>query len=181
MNAAAEGREINRCASGGEETVRVTLRPACPADEPFLFRLFAGGRPDLEWITYLSEEQKTELYRRQFRCEQEQFKKNYPDAQFCIVLLEGEPVGRLYVHRGKEEFRGLAITLLPEFRNMGIGSELINGMLRDASKAGKPVRIHVAWYNYAARALYERLGFRVVEDGGAYCEMQCEPEVKNEP
>lgn len=153
----------------------MTLRPACPADEPFLFRLFAGGRPDLEWIAFLSEEQKGELLHRQFRCEQEQLKKDYPGAEFNIVLLEGEPVGRLYVHRGKEEFRGLAITLLPEFRNRGIGSELINGMLREASKAGKPVRIHVAWYNYAARALYERTGFRVAEDREVYCEMQWLP------
>ncbi|WP_134219726.1 GNAT family N-acetyltransferase [Pelotomaculum sp. FP] len=176
MKATGDGeREMKRCASGVKETARVTLRPVCPADEPFLFRLFAGGRPDLEWITYLSEEQKTEFYGKQFRCEQEQLKKDYPGAQFCVVLLEGEPVGRLYVHRGKEEFRGLAITLLPEFRNRGIGSELINGMLRDASKAGKPVRIHVAWYNYAARALYERLGFRVAEDREVYCEMQWLP------
>lgn len=171
-------REINSCASDVKETARVTLRPVCLADEPFVFRLFASGRADLEWITFLSKEQKAELFRQQFRWEHEQLLKEYPGAQFCIVLLEGEPVGRLYVYRGEKKFHGLAITLLPEYRGRGIGSKLINDILREAAKADKPVHIHVAWYNYAARALYERLGFRIIEDAGAYCELQWEPEVK---
>lgn len=153
------------------ETNGVSLRPEQPVDEPFVFRLFAGGRPDLEWITDIGRDRKTDILARQFRYEQEQLRKNYPDAEYSIILLAGNPAGRLYLHRGEKEYRILVITLPPEYRGRGIGGSLIKNILREASAAGKPVRLQVAWYNHPARALYERMGFRVAEDTGVYCEM----------
>lgn len=153
----------------------VALRPEQPADEPFVFRLFAGGRPDLDWITGVGKDRKGELLVRQFRCEQEQLRKDYPDAEYSIILLVGNPAGRLYFHRGEKEYRILVVTLAPEYRGRGIGGNLIKNILREASAAGKPVRLQVAWYNHHARALYERMGFRVAEDTGVFCEMQWLP------
>lgn len=174
-SAGARGREEKRLASGTGETDRVALRPEQAADELFIFRLFACGRPDLEWITGIGKDQKTELLVQQFQCEHEQLRRDYPSAEYSIILLEGNPVGRLYFHRGEKEYRILVITLTPEYRGRGIGENLIKNILRQASEAGKPVRIQVAWYNYPARALYERMGFRVMEDAGVYCEMQWSP------
>jgi ribosomal protein S18 acetylase RimI-like enzyme len=64
------------------------------------------------------------------------------------------------------------IALLPEHRNKGIGRYLIKEVMNEAYKAGKSVQLQVAWYNYAAKSLYERLGFFVIEDKGVGCEMQ---------
>jgi len=170
-----KGREEKRLASDAGGTDRVALRPEQPADEPFIFHLFAGGRPDLEWIAGIDQDRKQEILVQQFRCEHEQLRREYPSAEHSIILLEGKPVGRLYFNRGEKEYRILVITLAPEHRGRGIGGNLIKSILREASEAGKPVRIQVAWYNQSARALYERIGFRVVEDVGVYCEMQWSP------
>lgn len=154
----------------------IVLCPVNNDDESFIFSIFASSRPDLEWMTGLGEVMKAELIRQQFMCEQEYLKREYPDAALSIVLLEGEPIGRLYVHRGAKTFRVIAIALLPEYRGRGIGKDLLSGILKEASEAGKQVRLKVAWFNYSARSLYERLGFSTIEDTGVYCEMQWAPE-----
>ena len=66
------------------------------------------------------------------------------------------------------------ITLLPEFRQDGIGTWLLRDLLAEGEAAGKPVTIHVEVFNPAMR-LYERLGFRSVEERGPYRLMEWRP------
>ncbi len=153
----------------------VTLRPVHAGDEPFIFRLFASSRPDLEWITGINQDVKDSLIYQQFRCEQKQTFKDYPEGDFYIVLMGEEPIGHLYIHRGMKVIRIIAVSLLPEYRGYGIGGKLLAGILEEAAGAWKLVRLQVAWYNSAARNLYEKMGFVVVEDTGVYCEMQWTP------
>ena len=169
-----EGK-IKGYTSSVAEPPGITLRAVHSGDEPFIFHLFAGSRPDLEWISGINEDQRNSLVHQQFRCEQEQMLKEYPDADFYIVLLDGKPVGRLYVHRGTKLFRILAVSLLSEYRGRGIGSKLLSGILDEAAEKGKQVRLQVFWYNSSARSLYQKLGFLVVKDAGVYCEMQWTP------
>lgn len=168
-------RKLTRCVSSVMDEARVTLRPVQSGDEGFIFRLFAGSRPGQGWLTGLSEEEKEGFLRQQFQCECESLLGNYPDAEFSIILLEGEPVGRFYLHCGKHGYRILAITLLPEHRGEGIGSGLLADVLQEASELGRPVQISVAWYDNPTRSLYERLGFRILADNGIFCEMQWTP------
>lgn len=177
MHRCKKGEE-KRLLSGTWEADRIVLRPVQHADDSFIFTLFTGSRPDLEWIAGIDQDRKQELLLQQFRCEHEQLRRDYPNAEYSIILLEGNPVGRLYVHRGEKEYRILVITLAPEYRGRGIGRNLIKSILREAYEAGKPVRIQVAWYNQSARALYERLGFRIIENSGVYYVMQWSEEKK---
>jgi ribosomal protein S18 acetylase RimI-like enzyme len=84
-----------------------------------------------------------------------------------VVLVDGEPAGRLYVRRGDREIRIVDIALLPERRGNGIGTSLLRDLLAEADATGKSVTIHVERFNPALR-LYERLGFAVAEDKGVY-------------
>jgi ribosomal protein S18 acetylase RimI-like enzyme len=59
------------------------------------------------------------------------------------------------------------IALLPEFRRRGIGTALLRALLEEGAARDLPVRIHVERLN-PALALYERLGFRLLEDRGVY-------------
>ena len=76
-----------------------------------------------------------------------------------MIQRNGEAVGRLYVARQQNEIRIVDIALLPEHRNSGIGTTLLNELLVEADGANKRVCIHVERFNPAMR-LYERLGFR---------------------
>jgi ribosomal protein S18 acetylase RimI-like enzyme len=63
------------------------------------------------------------------------------------------------------------IALLPEYRSHGIGTALIKDLMAEAAQAGRPLRLHVEFFNQALR-LYERLGFARMGEMGLYYEME---------
>ena len=99
------------------------------------------------------------------------YQEHYAGAAFDVILVDGQPAGRLYVAREEDEIRIVDIALLPEYRNRGIGTTLLRGLQSEAAAAGKPLRIHVERFNPALR-LYERLGFRRSTDRGVYLFME---------
>jgi GNAT superfamily N-acetyltransferase len=149
----------------------ITLRPVRPGDEGFLSEVYASTRLDeLVPLGWTAAQQQAFL-RMQFTAQHRSYLAQFPAADFLIILWHERPVGRLYLERRADEVRGIDIALLPEYRGTGIGTAILQGLLAEAAHAGKPFRIHVAKLNRAQR-LYERLGFRTLEDDGAYLFME---------
>jgi GNAT superfamily N-acetyltransferase len=98
----------------------------------------------------------------QFEFQRAHYRRHYPDASFLIVVLDGRPIGRLYVHYTPHDVRVMDVALVPDARGKGIGHCLLETVLERASVLAAPVTLHVALGN-PARRLYERLGFRVVK------------------
>jgi ribosomal protein S18 acetylase RimI-like enzyme len=156
-----------------ESSQSITVRPAGPDDEAFLAQLFASTRPELSFLD-LPESQKQFLMTMQFSAQRQQYDASYPEAESAIILLHGQPIGRMLVNRNEREFTLIDIALSTEHRNAGIGTNLIRKFLDEAGRARKPVRLHVAKSNPAQR-LYERLGFSLVAEQSMYFEMIFEP------
>ena len=153
----------------------VTLRPIAEEDLEFLLRLYATTRADeMAMVTDWSDEQKEWFVRMQFQAQHAWYQEHYGDAQFDLILMDGAPVGRLYVHRRAAEIRLVDISLVPDLRGKGIGSALLRELMAEAEAAGKPLTIHVEKYNPAMR-LYLRLGFKPIEDRGPYDLMEWKP------
>jgi len=51
------------------------------------------------------------------------------------------------------------------FQRRGIGTEVIQGLIDQATQAGQPVTLGVIKTN-PARHLYQRLGFRITQENG---------------
>jgi ribosomal protein S18 acetylase RimI-like enzyme len=145
----------------------VRLRLADSADEDLLAQLFASTRPEFD---LLPDSQKQALVNMQFNAQRQQYGASYPDAKNSLILLHDQAIGRMLVDRGAREFTLIDIALFPAHRNAGIGTGLIQQLLREARVAGKSVRLHVAKLSPAQR-LYERLGFSRVGDQSMYYEM----------
>lgn len=103
----------------------------------------------------------------QFNAQHQQYMENYPGKEFSIILFNGTPVGRLYLNRSSTEIRIVDIAVLKEFRGQGIGSALLDGILKEGDSGNKVVSIHVEKNNPALR-LYRRLGFQVTADREVY-------------
>jgi ribosomal protein S18 acetylase RimI-like enzyme len=153
----------------------ITLRPIGADDMELLYRVYASTREDELAQVQWGEGQKAAFLRMQFDAQHRYYQENYSTARFQVILLNGEPAGRLYVDRRSAEIRIVDIALLPEYRNRGIGSTLLRAILDEGERADLPVTIHVESFNPALR-LYERLGFRMVEDKGVYYFMEKSPE-----
>ena len=116
-------------------------------------------------VTGWSDQQKEAFLQQQFQFQTQHYREHYRGASFDLILEADRPIGRIYVHRGEADIRLMDISLLPEYRHSGIGTWIIRNLLDEAARSQKPVTLHVEPYNPALR-LYQRLGFRVVEERG---------------
>ena len=122
----------------------ITLRPIGEDDMGFLLRVYRSTREEeLATVVDWTEEQKEAFVLMQFNAQHTWYQEHYGGATFDVVLVDGTPAGRLYVHRRETEIRLVDITILPELRNRGIGSALLARLLAEAEAAGKPLTIHV--------------------------------------
>lgn len=157
---------------------RITLRPTTPEDQGFLFRVYASTRDDelarVDW----DEVQKERFMRMQFDAQDTYYRENYPGYEFWVILVDGHPAGRLYIHRRPAEIRIMDIALLPGFRRQGIATKSLAEILAEGERKKLPVTIHVERYNPALK-LYERLGFRLAEDKGVYLFLKWSPKHQN--
>ena len=126
------------------------------------------------------EGQKAAFVQMQFTAQHRYYLEQYAKAAFLIILRDGVPAGRLYVDRRPTDIRIIDIALLPEYRGRGIGSLLLKQVLTEAAQTDKRVSIHVERFNPAMR-LYERLGFRQIEDQGVYLLMEWAPGAPSSP
>jgi ribosomal protein S18 acetylase RimI-like enzyme len=155
----------------------ITFRPETPEDREFIYRVYASTRePEMQIVPW-TPEQKDQFCRQQSDAQRAHYDKAFEGTEYLIVLREGEPIGRLYLHSVNGDFRILDIALLPEHRGSGIGGMLMRELMDQAASRGEIVSIHVEQYNPAMH-LYERLGFKPIEQYGIYYLMEWRPEEK---
>ena len=145
-----------------EITGRVSLRPVAAGDQEFLVKVYASTRADELARVPWTEAQRAAFVRMQFDAQQLHYRTHNPAATHDVILLDGLPVGRLYVARRRDEIRILDITILPEHRGGGTGTALVRDLMTEAARAGLPLNIYVESYN-RSRGLFERLGFQKVD------------------
>lgn len=146
------------------------LRPETEADIPFLRRLYISTRWEELGITNWTEAQKIAFLESQFALQRHHYRTYYPTTDWGVLEQGGVPAGRLYVER-TNKLLVMDIALLPEWRNRGTGTALMQAVMAEAHAAGKRVTVAVEKYNPAQR-LYRRLGFREVSDEGMYWFME---------
>jgi|SRR5690349_15092813 len=150
----------------------VQLRPVTPEDDPFLLSLYAGTRAaELAQVEWQPGQQET-FVQWQFEMQRREYNVRFPDAEYDLIEVSGQPAGRIWIGRTAEEIRLLDIALLPEFQNRGIGTHLIDWLIDEAKTTGKRLRHMVFVLNNNAHRFYERFGFVEIEDIGGYKHME---------
>ncbi|WJH32733.1 GNAT family N-acetyltransferase [Paenibacillus sp. CC-CFT747] len=148
---------------------------AAPEDAPFLYQLYASTRSDEMTAWGWGKEQAEAFLAMQYTFQRRSYEQRFPQAEHSILYHNQERVGQVLIWRGSDQWILADVSLLPECRWRGIGSELIRELQSMAAKAGVPLRLSVQTDNPAVR-LYERLHFRVIEQGDVYHRMEWHPE-----
>jgi RimJ/RimL family protein N-acetyltransferase len=148
-----------------------SLRPETPDDYEFLAELYASTREEelrpVDW----SPEQKRLFLRMQFDAQFAHYRLHYREAEFWVIERGGERIGRLYLHYRPEDLRIVDIALVAAARGQQLGGRIVRRLLDDAAAAGRSVSIHVERNNPALR-LYQRFGFRQIDENGIYLLME---------
>lgn len=102
-----------------------------------------------------------------------------PDDRCLVAELDGKVVGAVWTRimhdygHIDDETPSLAISLYPEYRNLGIGTMLMRGMLQLLrAKHYRRVSLSVQKANYALH-MYQNLGFCTVREDAQECIMVC--------
>ena len=136
-------------------------RPAVADDEGLLRELYATTRPDLAGWDDAAREA---FVRLQLRGQRLEWEAAYPGSIDEVLLLDGRPVGRLWVAWLADACVLVDMILLPEHRRAGLGTGVVSEILAEAGRRGVPARLTVERSNAASLAFCSRLGF--AETGG---------------
>ncbi len=137
------------------------LRQATEDDFDFLYRLHVATMKEYVAAVYGWDDAFQERY----------FKEKFDPTSCQIVVVEGRDVGMVRVDESEGELYIDNIHILPEYQNRGLGTAILEDILRSAKERGLPVALRVLKGNPAKR-LYERLGFAAVEETETHTRMR---------
>lgn len=150
------------------------IRPATPADEPFLWEMLYQSLYVEEGAATFPREilQRPELSRYvegwgragDLGFVAEEAGSGLPVGAVWSRLPEGVDKGFAYVN---DETPELAVAVSPEHRGRGVGTALMKRLLSEASALFPALSLSVSPEN-PARRLYERLGFETFEVRGGH-------------
>jgi ribosomal protein S18 acetylase RimI-like enzyme len=147
------------------------LRNISTDDEDILCEIYSSTRTaELEQLTDWTSSQKKAFLRGQFIAQHTYYQNNYKGAHFWVIEYRSQIIGRLYLDTCHEDksLRIIDISLLPEWRNRGIGKQILLDIMELAVDTNRSITIHVESFNRAMN-LYKRLGFVLVsETNGVY-------------
>lgn len=149
----------------------ITLRPATPRDENFLFALFASTRAAEMATTGWPAAQQEVFLRSQFNARRRHYAQVFAGAEPAIVQRGGEAIGTLMVQRAADEIRVVDLALRAEHRGRGIGRRLLGALQDEARATHRPLRLQVLKADRAAQ-LYARVGFAPTGENGLYLKME---------
>jgi ribosomal protein S18 acetylase RimI-like enzyme len=149
----------------------VGLRPAEAADVPLLQRVYCSTRSEELAAVCWTEPEKDAFLQQQFDLQHRYYHAHFPDAEFCVIEWQQQDIGRWYLDRASAELRLIDVALLPDWRQRGIGSQLLRSLMAEADVCGRDILLHVA-ANNPALGMYARLGFEPLAGDGVYVKLR---------
>lgn len=149
------------------DNLNISFRPIAECDRNFLSAVYASTRAEelnlLDW----DDQQKAAFLDMQFSAQHQYYQEHYKDTDFLVINRDDKPIGRLYIAHWQDEIRIVDLAILPEYRNAGTGTRILEDVQAEAAAVKKSVRIHVERFN-PAQNLYRRLGFVKTGEQGVY-------------
>lgn len=151
--------------------IGLALRSCEPEDQDFLEQLYGTTRAAELARTGWSDARCREFVAQQFRLQQAYYRAHFPEADFLMLLAQGQRLGRLYWWEGVDRAVLVDMALLPQACGQGRGTALLQDLIARADTLGLDVELHVEPFNPALR-LYRRFGFEVLSDNGIHAKLR---------
>ena len=159
-------------------TNEIILRPL-RADEDELWRevFYDSVRVHYEPLN-LAEEQLRGLLEMQYHAQNLDYRTNYPNASNYVIEYKGVNAGRVILSTEHGDLHIIDMAVLTEFRGCGIATNIFGWFFDMSRKKDLAIRFYVEKSN-PAFSLYERVGFKVVEDVTSHYRMEWKAAAKS--
>lgn len=144
----------------------LSIRKARTSDNEFIFTVKkAAYREYVEQVWGWDDNYQRERHSREFTS------YNFHIIQFC-----GTDVGFFITSSTPDTLKVNQIFILPEYQGRGIGSACMTRIIDNANLEQRSVVLQVLKVNTRGIALYQRLGFTIVDEDSIYFQMGKSPE-----
>lgn len=92
------------------------------------------------------------------------------------IIVENEIAGYVYYREESEKITVDVFTLLPKYRNCGLGTAIMQDFVKTADKEKKPIILDTFKTN-PAKNFYQRNGFKIVDENFSHYILQYTPKV----
>jgi ribosomal protein S18 acetylase RimI-like enzyme len=106
--------------------------------------------------------------------QERRFREDFELDLISIITTDDGNIGYLKVERREDHIWLCGLYLDRDYRSRGIGSDIVSNLLAQCRSLQLPLRLRVLSQN-PARHMYERLGFRVVEESGSHVYLEADP------
>lgn len=155
-------------------TKQIKLRSIEERDHDLLHELYAQTRAQELAVVPWTTEQKLLFIQQQFLAQTTDWKLNFNQERFFIILWKKQAVGRFYVEDQQDQLLLVDIVVHANFRKKGIGGFLIRQLLEEAQTRKIPVSLHVEANNWV-KEYYLKLGFELVKHHEVHSLMRWQP------
>jgi ribosomal protein S18 acetylase RimI-like enzyme len=90
-----------------------------------------------------------------------EFERRFEQFSVSVIEVEARPVGSLWLEQRPDSLYIHELQVTPPQQGRGIGTAVVELVIEQGASHGLPTGLSVVPANPRARALYERLGFRV--------------------
>ena len=145
------------------------------------YRLISTLPSDETWLEALRRSVYQELFQATWGgWDEDRHRRHFSECirrgQISIVEVDGARIGMVQLFDEAEAVEVCEIQIQPEHQNRGVGTRVLKDIIAEAHRRRKPVRLRVGLKNERAFRLYERLGFRRVEQSETHNHMECHPD-----
>jgi ribosomal protein S18 acetylase RimI-like enzyme len=140
----------------------ILLQESTENDSEFFMELFGEIKNSELHLDMWPETIRNQMIRMQYNGFMQSVHTEFPEHIDYLILYQSEKAGRLQLDKNDKGFRIINISLLPAYRNIGIGSAIIQKIIEEANFKSIPVYLEVDKTNKAAY-LYNKLGFTIYQ------------------
>lgn len=104
--------------------------------------------------------------------ERQRHARNFVLYDYRVISLQAAACGIMTLDLTSDRLKLNQIFIAPEYQGKGIGGRCMSLLFGEARRLGVPIQLRVMKVNPRAGALYERLGFTVVDETETHTIMQ---------
>ena len=153
----------------------ISLKTVQPEDEAALFGLFAAVRARELVMEGWTAALRDTILRQQFDAQRRGYRAQHPDAREMLILVDGRPCGWAVLNSSAAAWHLLDVAIDVDRRREGIATSVLRTWQSEAAAEGRAIALSVLRTNGPARALYDRLGFQVMEESETHWRMEWRP------
>ena len=137
------------------------LRACTEADDAFLYDVFSTTW-ESEVAALPNQNLAQHVLRIQHIAQERRFASRHPRLERYVVVAAGENAGRLYISQSDALLEVVDLTLMPQFRDDGMGTRIFHDLCTHAAREDLTISLRVERRNERATMLFTELGFDLV-------------------